>query len=376
MSSPIQDDEPDKPITADSPRAGEEQRQGDEQRQDELRQDETLRLQEEVIAAAQQLERQFLEREAFEREALGRELLHHLSAEQRPRNSPQGLAHGLAFRERVPLQLQTPRRKFELAPLRPSENRLSLQDSPRGLWAPTLDPISMPPPPEEKFGLPSPGLVIGLFGAIGAAAAIALVVVRALHFAPEGPVLYAEPGAGKNRSFVATAENPPRPAVAETKVPSADLAAATTASVLVTAPNVAIAKPSVMTPPPSPTVQAAKTESAQPEPAKPATAVIPEPRPADSLSRDEVASLLKRGQDLIAGGDIASGRLMLTRAAQAGNAEASLALAGTFDPAVLANLRAVGVQPDLAKARAWYTRAAEQGSLEAKQRLQQSSALR
>ncbi len=357
MSSPIQDDEPDKPITADSPWAGDEQRQ-----------DETLRLQEEVIAAAQQLERQFLEREAIEREALGRELLHHLSAEQSPRSSPQGLA----FRERAPLQLQTPRRKFELAPLRPSENRLSLRDSPRGLWAPTLDPISMPPPPEEKFGLPSPGVVIGLVGAIGASAAIALVLVRALHFAPEAPVLYAEPGAGKNRSFVA-AENLPRPAAAETKAPSADLAAAATASVLVTAPNVAIAKPSVMTPPPSPTVQAAKTESAQPEPAKPATAVIPEPRPADSLSRDEIASLLKRGQDLVAGGDIASGRLMLTRAAQAGNADASLALAGTFDPAILANLRAVGVQPDPAKARAWYTRAAEQGSLEAKQRLQQSA---
>ena len=357
MSSPIQDDEPDKPITADSPWAGDEQRQ-----------DETLRLQEEVIAAAQQLERQFLEREAIEREALGRELLHHLSAEQSPRGSPQGLV----FRERAPLQLQTPRRKFELAPLRPSKNRLSLQE-PRGLWAPTLDPISMPPPPEEKFGLPSPGVVIGLVGAIGLAAAIALVLVRALHFAPEGPVLYAEPGGGKHRSFTTVAENPPpRPAAPETKVPSTDLAAAATATVLVTAPNVAVAKPSVM-PPPSPTVQAAKTESAQPEPTKPATAVIPEPRPADSLSRDEIASLLKRGQDLVAGGDIASGRLMLTRAAQAGNADASLALAGTFDPAILANLRAVGVQPDPAKARAWYTRAAEQGSLEAKQRLQQSA---
>ena len=357
MSSPIQDDEPDKPITADSPWAGDEQRQ-----------DETLRLQEEVIAAAQQLERQFLEREAIEREALGRELLHHLSAEQSPRGSPQGLV----FRERAPLQLQTPRRKFELAPLRPSENRLSLQE-PRGLWAPTLDPISMPPPPEEKFGLPSPGVVIGLVGAIGLAAAIALVLVRALHFAPEGPVLYAEPGGGKHRSFTTVAENPPpRPAAPETKVPSTDLAAAATATVLVTAPNVAVAKPSVM-PPPSPTVQAAKTESAQPEPTKPAAVVIPEPRPADSLSRDEIASLLKRGQDLVAGGDIASGRLMLTRAAQAGNADASLALAGTFDPAILANLRAVGVQPDPAKARAWYTRAAEQGSLEAKQRLQQSA---
>jgi TPR repeat protein len=83
--------------------------------------------------------------------------------------------------------------------------------------------------------------------------------------------------------------------------------------------------------------------------------------------------MLKRGQDLIAAGDIASGRLMLTHLAEAGDAEASFILAGTFDAAVLAKLRVVGVQPDPAKARAWYAKAAEQGSLEAKQRLQQSA---
>jgi TPR repeat protein len=118
---------------------------------------------------------------------------------------------------------------------------------------------------------------------------------------------------------------------------------------------------------------AARVEPAQPEPAKPSASIIPEPRPSDSLSRDEIAALLKRGQDLVAGGDLASGRLMLTRAAQAGNADASLALAGTFDAAVLANLKAIGVQPDPAKARAWYMRAADQGSAEAKRRLQQSA---
>lgn len=365
MSSGIRDDDADKPTASDSPSASDAQRQ----------QDETLRLQEEVIAAARQLEQQSLERESWvslEREAREREF--------------RSLPDGLAFRERTLLQLQTPRQKFELAPLRPSENRFSLQESPRGLWSPTLDPVSMPPPPQQKFDLPSPGLVIGFVGAIGAAAAIALVIVRALQFAPASPGLYAEPGPGKNRSFAAVADNLPRLAAAETKVQPAELtaAAAATASVLATAPNAALAKPSVMTPPPSPTVEAAnppaptveaakKAEPPQPEPAKPSAAVIPEPRLADSLSRDEIASLLRRGQDLIATGDIASGRLMLTRAAQAGNAEASLALAGTFDAAVLANLRAVGVQPDPVKARAWYTRAAEQGSLEAKQRLLQSA---
>jgi hypothetical protein len=344
---------------------------------DEGRQDETLRLQEEVIAAAQKLEQQSIERETLERESFGRELLDRLSSERDVR----GMRQDLVFRERTPLPLQTVRQKFEVAQLRPRENR-SLQQAPRGLWAPTLDPISMPPPPQEKFGLPITGVVVGLFGAIGIAAAIALVVVRTIPFGPPSPGLYAEPGAGKNRSFAAVADNLPRLGTAETKVQPAELAAAAAAaSVIAAPPSVAIAKPSVMSPPPAPTVEAAvkpepaqpepvQAEPAKPEPVKPSTSIIPEPRPAGSLSSDEIASLLKRGQDLIAAGDIASGRLMLTRAAQAGNADASLALAGTFDVAVLANLRAVGVQPDAAKARAWYTRAAEQGSVEAKQRLQ------
>ncbi len=335
MSSPIRDDDADKPIPSDSPWASDAQQQ-----------DETLRLQEEVIAAAQRLEQQSLERESWvslEREAREREA----------RRLPQGLA----FQERTPLQLQTPRQRFELAKVQPSENRFSLQESPRGLWAPTLDPISMPAPLQEKFGLPGPGLV------------------RAIQFAPASPEFSAEPGAGKNRSFAAVADNLPRIAAAETKVQPGNLAAAATASVLATVPpDVALAKPSVMTPPPAPTVEAAtRAEPAQPEPAKPSASVIPEARPADNMSRDDIASLLKRGQDLVAGGDIASGRLFLTRAAQAGNTEAALALGGTFDAAVLANLRAVGVQPDPAKARAWYMRAAEQGSVEAKLRLQQSA---
>jgi len=92
------------------------------------------------------------------------------------------------------------------------------------------------------------------------------------------------------------------------------------------------------------------------------------------MSRDEISSLLKRGQALIAAGDIASARLILTRLAEAGSVDACLALAGTFDAAELAELHVVGVQPDSAKARAWYLKAAEQGSAEAKRRLQQSSA--
>jgi hypothetical protein len=350
MSSPIRDDDADKSVPSDSPWAN-----------DAEQQDETLRLQEEVIAAAHRLERQSLERESWvslERESRALEFR---ELESR------GLPEGLTFQEPTPLYLQTARPRFELA--LQSENRFSLQESRRGLWAPTLDPIAMPPPQPERFGLPSPGLVVGLVGAVGVAAAVALVIVHSLQLTPAAPGLSAERGSGKNQSFAAVADNLPRIVAVEPKA----AAAASGASMLAVVPTSqgALAKPSMMAP--SPTVEAAAKEPAQPEPTKSSTSIIPEPRPSDTLSRDEIASLFKRGQDMIAGGDIASGRLMLTRAAQAGNAEASLALAGTFDAAILANLRVIGVQPDPAKARAWYMRAAEQGSLEAKRRLEQSA---
>ena len=342
MSSPNRDDEDDKPPPSPTPWASELQRR-----------DEARRLQDEVIAAAQRLERQSLE---------------------------------LKVEERAAFELPPPRPKFEIARIRPRETGLSVQEFPRGLWTPALDPVSMPIPPQEKIGLASPGMLVGLVGAVGVAAAIALLIAHTLQMEikPASPIvsMSSESGGGKNRSFAAVADNMPRIAAAEPKVQPSQLAAAATAAVVATVPtaDVALAKPSVMSPPPSPTVEAAtaKVEPAQPEatkpePAKPAATVIPDPRPSDSLSRDAIASLLKRGQDMIAAGDIASGRLFLTRAALAGNAEASLALAGTFDAAVLANLRAVGVQPDPAKAQAWYARAAEQGSLEAKRRLQQSA---
>ena len=98
---------------------------------------------------------------------------------------------------------------------------------------------------------------------------------------------------------------------------------------------------------------------------------VPEPRVLDFLKPEEIEGLVKRGQDMLAIGDISGGRLLLTRAAEAGDARASLALAGTFDSAVVATLGVLGVSPDAVKARAWYIKAAEQGSTEAARRLEQ-----
>src|SRR5262249_11297730 len=137
MSSPNQDDDADKPQPPPTPWASELQRR-----------DEARRLQDEVIAAAQRLERQSLE---------------------------------LRVEERAAFELPPPRPKFEIARLRPRETGLSVHESARGLWTPALDPVLMPSPPQEKIGLASPGMLVGLVGSVGVAAAIALLVAHTLQ---------------------------------------------------------------------------------------------------------------------------------------------------------------------------------------------------
>ena len=88
------------------------------------------------------------------------------------------------------------------------------------------------------------------------------------------------------------------------------------------------------------------------------------------LDSDEVAALLKRGEGFIASGDLASARLVLQRAAEAGEAQAALSLAGTYDPIALEKLGLQGQKADIEKARTWYQRAQELGSAAAPGRLQ------
>ena len=92
-------------------------------------------------------------------------------------------------------------------------------------------------------------------------------------------------------------------------------------------------------------------------------------RPPMRLDNEEMATLIKRGKDLFANGDLAAARLLLRRAAEAGSAEGALMLGTTFDPVALQRLGAIGARPDLAKARQWYQRAAELGSSAASQQL-------
>jgi hypothetical protein len=88
------------------------------------------------------------------------------------------------------------------------------------------------------------------------------------------------------------------------------------------------------------------------------------------LDPGEIASSLRRGNDLIASGDLAAARLVLRRAANAGDAHAAMTLAGTYDPVVLEKLGVHGFVPDAAMARVWYEKARKAGSAVAPQRLE------
>jgi hypothetical protein len=114
-------------------------------------------------------------------------------------------------------------------------------------------------------------------------------------------------------------------------------------------------------PTPAPTLAPAQAQPVRPAP--------PRPRPpADDM--DEVQLLLKQGQDFVAAGDLATARVVLRRAAQAGAPAAAFTLAQTYDPMVLAKMRARGVEPDPAEARRWYEMAQKLGSSEAGQQLE------
>jgi TPR repeat protein len=101
----------------------------------------------------------------------------------------------------------------------------------------------------------------------------------------------------------------------------------------------------------------------------PPTAAVPETTtPAETihpLDPSEIAALLKRADTLIASRDVAAARLVLRRAAEAGDASAAMMLAGTYDPTVLEKLGVRGVVPDLSMARSWYEKAKRLGAPDA-----------
>jgi TPR repeat protein len=79
--------------------------------------------------------------------------------------------------------------------------------------------------------------------------------------------------------------------------------------------------------------------------------------------------LVRRGDGMLAAGDISGARLFYRRAAEGGSAVAARALGKTFDPAFLSATGAVGIRPDPDAALTWYRRAAALGDEEASKRI-------
>lgn len=104
-------------------------------------------------------------------------------------------------------------------------------------------------------------------------------------------------------------------------------------------------------------------------PIAPREQAMPSSKASRVLDPEEIQLLMKQGQQLIAAGDVATARTVLQRAADAGDADAAMALGGTYDPNVLARLGVVGVSAEAEKARSWYQKAETLGSPDARRRL-------
>jgi hypothetical protein len=98
-------------------------------------------------------------------------------------------------------------------------------------------------------------------------------------------------------------------------------------------------------------------------------AAAPVTTPPPPAASPAAIAMLRRGEALLAIGDISAARRFLERAAAGGSGAAALALAGTYDPRGLAQLGARGIPPDPAQARAWYQRALVLGETAARDRM-------
>ena len=83
------------------------------------------------------------------------------------------------------------------------------------------------------------------------------------------------------------------------------------------------------------------------------------------LTRDEVKTLVARGDLLLGSGDVTSARLFYERAADAPDAQAALRLGESYDPAFLAKARLNRAAGSVLLAAQWYRRADELGAPEA-----------
>ncbi|KRP85235.1 hypothetical protein AOQ73_39215 [Bradyrhizobium pachyrhizi] len=113
-------------------------------------------------------------------------------------------------------------------------------------------------------------------------------------------------------------------------------------------------------------IEVATNPTAEQTRAAPARAVA-QPAPEQAA---EAGGLVARASSLLRQGDIGAARLVLERAVEMGSAQASFALAETYDPLILAKWGTYGTRGDERRAQDLYAKANAAGVHEAKSRLE------
>jgi hypothetical protein len=98
--------------------------------------------------------------------------------------------------------------------------------------------------------------------------------------------------------------------------------------------------------------------------------------PVAAEDASAIAAKMRNGVELMTYGEVFAARAMFQRVAEAGEGAGAFALAETYDPIVLGELRLRDqIMPDVALARTWYERARDLGAPEARDRISRLSQL-
>jgi hypothetical protein len=238
--------------------------------------------------------------------------------------------------------------------------------SPRRLQSPrSLEPEHLVPPPELSSGRSRWPLAVALASAFGAGVAYYFAAGDATP--PSAPTPRPQVASFDSKTNATPSAN----SVAKTSVapPAVSLdrqaffpavARDDDAAASATELSSARAKSSRLAKLPEPPAAAAPPAIVEAAPAS---------KPVRALDPEEIKLLVKQGDQLVAAGDMVTARVVFQRAAEAGDANAAMALGATYDPAMLAKLGVVGVIGDVERARTWYQKAENLGAPEATRRL-------
>ena len=246
------------------------------------------------------------------------------------------------------------------APVHANSRRHSGERAGNGFQSPrSLEPERLPPPPEMSRR--------NILAPLGIVVASILVATIAYYFAVGGWVPPSEPAPGpQTTSFDPTVIAPPSWSTGQqaswpTMAQDNDLATSEQSEIL----RAAFLHRAL--------VEAARSSEgktmATVQPGEPGAPIPPASKATRVLDPEEIKLLMIQGQQFVAAGDVVTARSVFQRAAEAGDADAAVALGGMYDPIVFAKLGVRGLGADVEKARTWYQKAESLGSAEATRRL-------